>query len=261
VKRAYELLNRWFDRIWVVTLARAADRQARVAERLRGLDFRFHLGADQADLDLEALARAGSYDPRRARAVDRHGRPMTPGQVGCAISHRQLYEDAIRSDHRRVLVLEDDVVPDAVALASLPAALAELPPEWELAYLGWTKFEDVTLGDRVKRAAYLPLAALGVLRWTPRQVLRLHPTPFSPHLRRAGYHHCTHAYAFTGSAAGKLLAEQTPVAHVADHLLIHLVLDGRLSAFSTRRSLFAQEHPPGGPESYVGSSANAARRG
>lgn len=261
MQRAYDLLNRSFDRIWVVTLARAADRQARVAERLRGLDYRLHLGVDKAHLDLAALERDGVYDARRAREVDRYGRPMSPGQIGCALSHRQLYEDAVRSGHRRVLVLEDDVVPDPSALASLPGAITELPPDWELAYLGWTKFEDVTLRDRVKRAGYLALAAVGAVRWTPRQLLRLHPTPFSPHLRRAGYHHCTHAYAFTRAGAEKLLAAQTPVAHVADHLLIHLVLEGRLAAFSTRTSLFGQEHEPGGEGSYVGSSASAARRG
>jgi glycosyl transferase family 25 len=259
VRRAYDVLNRSFDRIWVVTLARAADRQARVAERLRGLDYRFHVGADKAELDVAALERDGVYDARRARAVDRYGRPMTPGQLGCAISHRQLYEDAVRSGRRRVLVLEDDVVPDAEALAELPAALAELPPAWELAYLGWTKFEEVTPGDRLKRLAYVPLAALGLVKWTPRQLRLLHPRAFSPHLRRAGYHHCTHAYAFTLDGARKLLAEQTPIAHVADHLLIHLVLDGRVAAFSTRRSLFGQEHAPGGPGSYVGSSATRAR--
>ena len=237
----FAALNGFFDRILVVTLARAKDRQARLRGRLAGLRYELVEGFDKALLDVADLARAGSYDPARARRVDRFDREMNPGQIGCSLSHRKIYEEAVRNGWRRVLVLEDDAVPRLADLSTAAAALSELPEGWELAYLGYENFEEVTLRDRLKQAAYVVLAALRLMKWRPAQILRFHPSPFSPHLLSAGLHHCTHAYAFTLPGARKLLAAQSPTAFVADQLLIHLVLSRELRAFVTRPQLFDQE--------------------
>jgi glycosyl transferase family 25 len=252
----FAALNAYFDRILVVTLERAKDRQERLRERLAGLRYELAFGFDKALLDVDGLVRAGNYDPARARRVDRFDREMSPGQIGCSLSHRRIYEEAVRNGWRRVLVLEDDAVPRLADLPEAAAALAELPGGWELAYLGYENFERVTLRDRSKQAVYVVLAALRLMKWTPAQILRFHPKPFSPHLLEAGLHHCTHAYAFTLEGARKLLETQTPTAFVADQLLIHLVLSGRLRAFVTRPQLFDQERyaapvSGGEPDSFV----------
>lgn len=239
MQAAWEELQRAFDRIFVVTLERATDRQARVRERLAGLDFQFHLGVDKRALDAERL-RAEGYDENAARRVARRSRAMTAGEIGCALSHRQLYQAAVERGWERVLVFEDDVRPRP-DLGALPAVLAQLPAGWELLYLGYSNFERVTAAHRAKQAAYLALSAAGLMKWTPEQVRRLHPAPYSPNLRRAGLHHCTHAYAFTREAARKLLAAQTPLAFVADQLLVHLVLRGELEAYVVEPKLFDQE--------------------
>ncbi len=247
---AYEALNRFFDRIFVITLPRATERQARVRERLAGLDFQFHLGADKLELDPARLAREG-YDERAARRVSRLSRAMTPGQLGCALSHRQLYEETVRNGWRRVLVFEDDATPRLDDLPALPAALEQLPPDFDLVYLGYTNFERVTFGDRAKQAAYLALAAARLLKWTPGQVLRFHPRPYSPNLRRAGLHHCFHAYGFSAACARTFLEEQRPLAHVADQLPVHLILRGRLRAFVTEPKFFDQALGPSGADSFI----------
>lgn len=238
---AFAALEATFDRIFVVTLARAGERQAKMRERLEGLRYAFHLGADKKDLDFAALERDGVLDQARARRVHRRGREMSPGEVGCALSHRQLYEATVREGWERVLVFEDDIVPRADALAGLPAALAELPPSWDLCYLGFMNLATVTPRDRAKQVAYTGLAALGLMKWSVGEVRRLLPRPYSPHLRIAGLHHGTHAYAFTRRGAERLLAAQTPVSVLADQLLIQLVLRGELEAYVALPSLFDQE--------------------
>jgi glycosyl transferase, family 25 len=251
VSSAFDLLNATFDRIFVVTLPRATERQARVRSRLAGLDYRFFHGFDRQVLDLEQLAREGVYAPTRARRVDRHGRTMRPGEVGCSLSHRKIYEEAIANGWRRVLVLEDDVVVREEELSRLGAALSQLPERWDVLYLGYSNFETVTTRDRLKQASYVVLSSLRLMKWTPREILRFHPKPFSQNLRRAGLHHCTHAYAFTLEGAEKLLAAQTPVAFPADQLLVHLVLRGEVRAFVSEPKFFDQEAPPGGAGSFV----------
>jgi glycosyl transferase family 25 len=254
---AFEFLNGWADRIFVVSLVRATERRARVRERLAGLDFRFQDAVDKLDLDRESLRRDGAYDERRTPRAFRHRAEMPLGHIGCSLSHRRIYEEIVRNGWRRVVVLEDDVIPQEDALALLPAALGQLPAGFELCYLGYLGNEVVTPRARLRRAVYVALAPFGLVRWRPGEALRLLPRPFSPNLRRAGRHLCTHAYAVTLEGAKKLLAAQTPVGFNADQLLAFLVLRGRIDAYVTRPAFFDQESlagiapSAGTPTSYI----------
>jgi glycosyl transferase family 25 len=249
--KPYDLLNETFDRIFIVSLKRAADRQVRVRERLRGLRYELFWGTDQAEIDIPALERAGVYSEERARSLHRNGKAMSPGHIGCSMSHRAVYEAIVRNGWERVLVFEDDVLPRAANLPVLAQALAELPATWDILYLGYDTGETFGAWERVKQAAYLPLAALRLIKWTPRQVLGLHSRPFSPHLRRAGKHHGTHAYAVSLRGAKRLLEAQTPVASNADQLLIRLCIGEEIEAFVTEPKFFDQESTLGSTGSYI----------
>ncbi len=253
--RAFAFLNGWADRIFVVSLARATERRARVKERLAGLDFRLVDAVDKLDLDRARLVAEGVYDERRTPRAFRHRAEMPLGHVGCSLSHRALYEQIVENGWRRVVILEDDVVPRPGALDLLPAALGQLPASWELCYLGYLLNETVTLRALLKRALYVALAPLRLVRWRTGEALRLLPRPFSPNLHRAGRHLCTHAYAVTLEGARKLLEGQTPVAFNADQLLAFLVLGGRLDAYVTQPAFFDQETLAGiacpGSASYI----------
>jgi glycosyl transferase family 25 len=238
---AYEFLNGWAGRIFAVTIPRAAERQARLRDRLAGLDLELVQGMDKRDLDRGALIREGVYDERRARALHRHARPMPLGQIGCAIGHRNAYEEMIRSGCERAVVFEDDVLPRPEALHLLPEALRQLPPGWELCYLGYTRHEVVTPSLRAKQGCYLVLSALHLMKWRPSDVLRLYPKPFSANLRRAGFHHCAHAYVLTLPLAKRLVAANRPIVHNADELLAHLVVRGEISAYVSEPKFFDQD--------------------
>jgi glycosyl transferase, family 25 len=238
---AYEFLNGWADRVFVVSLRSDTARRERVRERLAGLRYELRDAVDKRDLDRDRLVREGAYDERRTRGAYRFSKDMSLGAIGCALSHRKLYEDMVASGWERMVVLEDDVVPRDGALAALADALRELPPTWELCYLGYWQNEIVTRGARLRRALYVALAPFRLSRWRTGEALRLLPSPFSPHLRRAGRHMCTHAYAVTREGARKLAAAQTPVAYSSDQLLTMSVLQGRLEAYVASPVLFDQE--------------------
>lgn len=255
--RAFAFLNGWADRIFVVSLARAAERRARTRARLAGLDYRFLDAVDKLDLDRAELVASGVYDERRTPRAFRHRAEMPLGHIGCSLSHRAIYEQIVAHGWRRVVVLEDDVVPGPGDLELLPAALGQLPESWELCYLGYLGNEAVTPRARLKRALYVALAPLGLSRWRPGEALRLLPRPLSPNLWRAGRHLCTHAYAVTLEGARKLLAAQTPVAFRADQLLAYLVLRGKIDAYVAHPVFFDQEAlagiapGEGAPASYI----------
>ncbi len=247
---AFEFLNGWADRVLVVSLARATDRQARLRERLAGLRYELFPATDKRDLDRDRLVKEGAYDESRTRRAFRHTREMNLGEIACAISHRRAYEAAVANGWARTVVFEDDVVPRPADLPLLPAALSQLPPGWDLCYLGYARHEAPTARDRLKRAAYVALAPLRLVRWRTGEALRLLPRPFSANLRRAGRHDFAVAYAVSLEGARKLAAAQTPVSLRADWLLASLVVRGELDAYLTDPKLFDQEDLVAAP-SYI----------
>jgi glycosyl transferase, family 25 len=235
------LLQQHFDKIFVVSIPRFTERHIKVQEHLQGLSFDFFWGADKLQLDIDKAKQAGTYDEERTKQLQRQGKSLNPGELACSLSHRMVYEEMIKHNWQKVLILEDDVLPLYDHLDELPAALNELPADWELVYLGYLKHEQVTFSLKAKQFLYKIKSALGLMNWTYSMVSHLLPKPYSSHLKKAGFHDCTHAYAVTLSAAKKLLAAQTPVVYRADDLLSHIILKGELNAFVTAPKFFDQE--------------------
>lgn len=234
-------LEQYFDKILVVSVTRFTDRHRQVAQKLEGLSFDFFWGADKQKLDAGLLEKEGVYNEALAKKNQRQGKVLNPGELACSLSHRMLYEEMIKQQWQKVLVLEDDVLPLADNIAALPQALQELPAGWELVYLGYLKHEQVTAGLKAKQFFYKIASALGLMKWSYTMVSNLLPKPYSRHLKKAGFHDCTHAYAISLSAAKKLLAAQTPVVYRADDLLSSTIMKGELNAFVTEPKFFDQE--------------------
>lgn len=105
-------------RIFVISLPGAADRRAFISEQLGkvGLDFEF----------VDAIWGKDHYDDRRKYDKDKalriELRNMTPGEVGCALSHQNIYSLIEELGLPYALVMEDD----AVVSPDLPEVLAAL---------------------------------------------------------------------------------------------------------------------------------------
>ena len=234
-------LQQYFDKVFVVSIPRFTERHSKVQQRLQGLPFDFFWGADKLQLNMDKAKQEGIYDEAKTKQLQRQGKSLNLGELACSLSHRMVYEEMIRHNWQKVLILEDDVLPLYDHLAELPAALQELPANWELVYLGYLKNEEVDFSSKAKQFLYKIKAALGLMKWTYTMVSNLLPRRYSRHLKKAGFHDCTHAYAVTLSAAKKLLAAQTPVVYRADDLLSHSILKGELNAFVTEPKFFDQE--------------------
>ena len=238
---AIELLNHYFDKIFVVTVPRFTERHQKVRQHLQGLSFDFFWGADKLQLNYDRVKTDGTYDEKKAKQLQRQGKELNLGEVACSLSHRMVYEEMIKHNWKRVLILEDDVLPLADQLSLLPTAIKELPAGWELVYLGYLKHETVTPALKRKQFFYKIISSLGLMKWSRKMVDNFLPVPYSSHLKKAGFHDCTHAYAITLEAAKKLLAAQTPVVYRADDLLSATIMKGELTAFVTVPKFFDQE--------------------
>ncbi len=234
-------LEKYFDHIFVITLERATDRQAKVKERLEGLHYDFFYGVDKHELNWEKVNQEGIYDDKRARQLNRYSKGMILGHIACALSHRHLYQHILEKGYQRVLIFEDDAVPLFDREGELQQSAEELPDNWEVIYFGYSKNEMATPALKRKQVFYSIICHLKLIKWSPRMISNLLPRPYSPHLQKAGFHDLTHSYAVTREACMKLISAQTPVVFNADPLLSHLIMNGELNAFITRKKFFTQE--------------------
>jgi glycosyl transferase family 25 len=224
-----------------MTVPRFKERHERVKEQLAGIDFEFFYGADKNEIDEKATQHIYKYNPKNTLAVRQVFPSLNAGEIACSLSHRMIYQAIADNNWQRVLIFEDDVVPDFATLLMLPDCLKELPPDWDLFYLGYLKNEKATLGKKLKIFWYKIMALLGFSRIPVSMISKVLPKPFSHNLMQAGFHDCTHAYAVSLRGAKKLLAAQSPIQYRADNLLSALVLKGQLNAFISKSNLFNQE--------------------
>ena len=236
-----DFLTQYFDKILVVSVPRFTERHKAVQQHLQGLPFDFFWGADKLQLNYGEAKASGDYDEGKAIQLQRQGKSLNLGEIACSLSHRNLYATIIEQGWKRVLILEDDVVPLIENMDALPDAVKELPDGWVLVYLGYLKHEEITAGLKAKQNFYKILSAFGLMKWSYKMICNLLPKAYSIHLRKAGFHDCTHAYAVTLEGAKKLLAAQTPVVYRADDLLSSTIMKGDLNAFVTVPKFFDQE--------------------
>ena len=111
MNNAFDALNNFYDKIFVITLQRSANRQAHINTVLHGLNYEFFLGTDKKDLSLQEVKDKNIYNEALAVKHHRYSKPMNPGQIGCALSHKNIYEEIINKGYKKTLILEDDVEP------------------------------------------------------------------------------------------------------------------------------------------------------
>ena len=84
-----------------------------------------------------------------------YNREMTPGEIGCALSHYDAVKVAYDSGHENVLILEEDFVPLDFPKSDM---FKELPSDWSMVYLGrhknWDDSKEKQLGEHLTRVGY-----------------------------------------------------------------------------------------------------------
>lgn len=114
--------------IFVINLKRSVERRRIIAARLIDLNLphSFFEAVDGTSLSVEDKA---SYAGTRRRLF--FGHDLTPGEIGCLLSHRGIYRHMIANSIQAALVLEDDAIL-ADDLPDVLRALMRCPIEWDL---------------------------------------------------------------------------------------------------------------------------------
>ncbi len=94
-------------KIFIINLSHRTDRKAFMGRQLTefNLEAEFVEAVDGKNLKPEE---ATLYDEVTARI--RNGKVLSPGELGCALSHRKIYEKMTQESISEALILEDDIV-------------------------------------------------------------------------------------------------------------------------------------------------------
>jgi glycosyl transferase family 25 len=246
-------LNDYYDKTYVLTVEAAASRRELFAQRFEGLKYDFFVGADKNKFTIEESIHKGIYSEVLANKHHRFSKVMKHGEIACSWSHRMMYEDILANNYKRVLIFEDDAVPDPEQMKNITAILSEIPEDLELLFWGWGKNGRPPAGAFLKKAVYHFQHSLGLLKWNHHVIRNLYARPFSQNLKKAGFHDYTYAYAVTKSGAEKLLQMQTPIQYIADNLLAHASTEGVVGGYITYPAVFLHDSLPDGStkDSYI----------
>ena len=114
MKSYWEILNNYYDHIYVISVQSAGKRRESFAELFSGLNYSFFYGADKKDFTIEELIEKNIYNEELTSKHHRYNKIMKPGEIACAWSHQMMYEDMLKNNFNRVMIFEDDAVPDTL---------------------------------------------------------------------------------------------------------------------------------------------------
>uniref|UniRef100_A0A8C0ZKK8 Cerebral endothelial cell adhesion molecule n=2 Tax=Cyanistes caeruleus TaxID=156563 RepID=A0A8C0ZKK8_CYACU len=156
-----------FDEIFLINLVRRPDRRQRMLASLQELEIvpRVVDAVDGSTLnssDIKVLGvdlLPGYYDPFS-------GRTLTKGEVGCFLSHYNIWKEIVSRRLERSVVFEDDVRFEAAFPARLQRLMEELEraqQDWDLIYLGRKQVNDE---DEAPVKGVRNLVVAGYSYWT-----------------------------------------------------------------------------------------------
>jgi glycosyl transferase family 25 len=253
MKEYFQLLNQYYDKVYVLSIESAVSRRELFAQRFKGLDYTFFFGADKNKFTIEEAGAKNIFSEKLARQHHRFSKTMMHGEIACSWSHKMMYKDMLANKHKRVLIFEDDAVPDEKMMQQVPTILNEIPEDCELLMWGWDKNGVNNFGAVLKKSIYHLQHKFGRLKWNHRMIRNLYAKSFSHHLKKAGFHDYTYAYAINQSGAEKLIQMQTPIQYIADNLLAHAATNGIVNGYITWPPVFLHDSLPDGKhrDSYI----------
>ena len=94
-------------KIFVISLPDSTERQKSIKTQLDNnfLPFEFITAVDGKKLT--GLDIDGLYDLEKAKKIDRE---LSPGELGCALSHKNVYKKMVENNIERAIILEDDII-------------------------------------------------------------------------------------------------------------------------------------------------------
>ena len=126
--------------ILVVNLTRSKERRVYMQEQLDAFGVRYEF---YSAVDGNALTPQQRACYSEEESVRQFGYPLTNGEIGCALSHLQIYEKMVAEDIAELLILEDDAAIKKDFFSIIFQRAQWAPADWKMLHFA-TKKDDTT---------------------------------------------------------------------------------------------------------------------
>jgi len=149
----------------VINLDRSTDRLARISERLNASGISFER---LAAIDGQQAIVKGCEEYCNADAISKIGRPLSPGEVGCFLSHLKAIKWFLHTEAPLGMILEDDACPTTQLESSLEHLAQLNVDDFDVVNLGRAPRYRVSMMDEKTGlciAHYFPVTTTAIV-WT-----------------------------------------------------------------------------------------------
>ncbi|KNH07010.1 glycosyltransferase family-like protein [Perkinsela sp. CCAP 1560/4] len=150
VRKSLCVANYPFDAVYYINLQSRPDRRRHMEKLLDEFSFvrRVPLverieGISGEKIDVKELHRTQQITDQAMQRYYKiplsekfYGMDLTDGALGCALSHRCVWQKIIARDHKCTLILEDDVELSPEFPWQINSRMSTAPNDWDLLYLG-----------------------------------------------------------------------------------------------------------------------------
>lgn len=142
------------SKIYIINLKTATDRKEKVINELTKIGNEFTnytifeaiIGKTISDDEIKRLL---TLDAQYSFYINAHNYDQirSRGEIGCYLSHLEVWKDIVKNNYNNVIILEDDVFSE-LSSSKINEHLNKLPLDYDVAHLGWfSRYE----GDYLKK--------------------------------------------------------------------------------------------------------------
>lgn len=237
-------LNKWVDKIYVLTIDRNADRHPHVRSILNNIDFEFWNGLDAKEsfpgkkyvTDLDELFFVEND-------IDKHHvSRLNMGQFGAYLSIKKMIDHAAASNYDKVLFFEDDLIPLRKDWQNiLQKSISELPEDWDILLAGYI-FDGTVYKYSYNRNFRFLVRYYNRIKSLFKKGRNLpQPRKYSAHLDLSGFSMGGHAFCLSAKGARLLSTHLSPMRDSGDVLISELIIQQKIKAYSVYPCLFLQD--------------------
>ncbi len=143
---------------FIINLKRCPEKRQRIEDRMKRfpeISYEIYDAIDGQELTDEYMEKY-NYSTLDSWNDPFHKRKITKGEIGCTLSHYDIYRKASKLKDDITLVLEDDADFSNEFLESLNISMNELKKcEWDMCYLGRKKMDDNETNEYVGESDYI----------------------------------------------------------------------------------------------------------